>query len=122
MVKLSGEHDQMVTSVAKKGEMENQPYGSGPREALIANEGAVRTRSRETRAGKETVFSIPDKITEDQAEQIKQAVAKQGRYGNVVVEQGKPGGDFRKGEFATPATVQKMLEELGAVPKEDVAG
>jgi len=121
MVKLSGEHDQMVTNAAKKANVpvREEAGTRGPREQVITDENAIRTRIRQTKAGKEVVFSIPDKVTQEQATALQQSAAKLGQYGNVVIEQGKAGGDSKQGP-ATAGNVQTMLETLGARPKGEV--
>ena len=125
MVALTGEHDQMVTNAATYLRMEDtlpKPTDAngqiGPREHLIQSENAIRTRYRQTKGGKEIVFSIPDKVTDAQAQQLRMAAAKVPN-GSIVIEQGKPGGAYRQID-ATPGNVQKALEELGAVKPQDI--
>lgn len=113
MVKLQGEHDTMVKAAADKLGLKGKP----DRESVINKENAVRTRLTKTRAGDELVFSIPEHVTAEQMKQMRAAVGKMGRYGNVAIEQGKPGGESFRKEFAMPSHIDEGIKHLGAEPK-----
>lgn len=112
MIPLVGEHDKMIESSGAQG----------AREDIIGKENAIRMRSYMTKAGRKVTFSIPDKVTEDQIQQIKAAVKKFGPNTVLGIEQGKPGGDFRttaiSGDEATPKTVNQFLRDLNAIDTE----
>jgi hypothetical protein len=122
MVKMSGEHDQMVMNAAEKADVPIRPRKAGmwAREQLINDENAVRTRTRNTKAGKEVVFSIPDTVSPEQAQLMQQSAAKFGQHGNAIIEQAKVGAEDTQQGPATPGNIQTMLEALGARPKGEV--
>jgi hypothetical protein len=108
MVPLQGEHDTMLSATEGKG--------AKNREGLINDENAIRTRFRQTRAGDEVVFSIPEHVTEEQMQKMRAAVGQMGRYGNVVIEQAKSaGGRFAK-EHALVSHIDEGVKHLGAEP------
>jgi len=120
MVKLEGIHDAMVMNAAKQAGVKVSVKAGelSPRESVIQNENAVRTRVRNTPAGKEVVFSIPDQVTEEQAQNMRKAVGALGRDSNLVIEHGKVGGESHSTQFATPRHVQETLEKMHAIKGE----
>ena len=120
MVKLEGGHDPMVMNAAKQAGVKVSVKAGelSPRETVIQNENAVRTRVRNTPAGKEVVFSIPDQVTEEQAQNMRKAVGALGRDSNLVIEHGKEGGESHSVQFATPRHVQETLENMHAIKGE----
>jgi hypothetical protein len=77
--------------------------------------GAVRTRFRQSMAGKELVASVPAKgITDDQVTALRQAVGQGlGRNGNFLMEVGEPGGKSATKEFASPREFQDIDPATG---------
>jgi hypothetical protein len=120
MVKLEGIHDAMAMNAAKQAGVKVSVKAGelSPRESVIQNENAVRTRVRNTPAGKEVVFSIPDQVTEEQAQNMRKAVGALGRDSNLVIEHGKEGGESHSVQFATPRHVQETLENMHAIKGE----
>lgn len=86
---------------------------------FMRDTGAVRTRFRQSVAGKELVASVPAKgVTEEQISALRQAVGQGlGRNGNLLIEVGEPGGKSATKEFASPRDVEPMLREIGAHPE-----
>jgi len=128
MVPLSGEHNDMISTVTKGGppislkEMKENEKAGLTREGLIANENTIRTRVRNDRGGKEVVFSVPKAgVSEEQMLKMRQSVGKL-RNGNVVMEIGDSNQDAAehnvKKEFASPRDVDSMLREIGAHPEQ----
>jgi len=85
---------------------------------FLRDTGAIRTRFRQSVAGKELVASVPAKgVTEDQVSALRQAVGRGlGRDGNLLIEVGESGGKSAAKEFASPRDVDSMLREIGAHP------
>lgn len=77
----------------------------------------VRTRFLQGRAGSDLHISVPENITPEQLQSIKQAVGKN-RNGNLIIELTTGGLDSsRVIPFATPADVDSSLHELGVHPE-----
>ena len=102
------EHDQMLGGKAT----DTKP----PRERFIA-QGNIRVRPRMGTGGRETALSIPESgINTKQLDYIKK-MAPQLRSGAVLIEVGKPGGDYRvlpQGE-ASDEAIGKALKDLAPI-------
>lgn len=109
------EHESMISKAMNYG---SDIPNYAQREAIIQNEGAVRVRARKGRGGDELAYSVPSTgVTEEQLQKMRQGVARQGRYGNVVMETGA-GKSIPTQEFAMPSHVDRMLTDLGAHPEQ----
>lgn len=101
---------------------ERSPNETEDLKDFINRENAIRTRYRDTKAGKEVVFSVPKNgVNEEQISQMRQAVGKMGRYGNAVMEIAEGEGKSTQKEFARPSDVDSMLREIGAHPDQSGA-
>lgn len=122
MVPLHGEHNTMLENVYNKyGDIS---MADAERSAFIDNENAVRTRFRTGRGGQEVVFSVPKNgVSEPQLQQIRKAVGKVGREGNVVMERTDATPDnplYTRKEFPRVSDVDQMLREIGAHPEQKI--
>jgi len=116
MVPLHQEHDFMINiAEGKLGNFDPRRYD------FISDEKAIRIRyypSGVAGEGQTISFSVPEKVTPEQIDQMKLAVGKLGRYGNVQIENvSKPDGGFAKKEFVRPSDVDEMLHKIGAHPE-----
>lgn len=111
-VAIGIDHDLAIQRVMGK-------EGGGPtqRENFINDEGAVRTRFRTSRIGKEVVFSVPEKVTSEQIEQMKGSVKAMGAYGNLSIERAEKGGQYFTKENPSPDDVDIGLKKIGAHPE-----
>lgn len=96
-----------------------------PREAFI-NQGNIRIRPRfGGKAGREFSISIPEKgVTQEQLEHLNKMAPQMGS-GQVTVEVGKPGGDYRQIEYGKASEqLDKVIKELVPVinPEEFTMG
>jgi hypothetical protein len=114
------DHTAAVRSVLDKSEMD--PNAGKQMNDFLNDEKAIRTRYRDTRGGKEVVFSVPkDGVSEEQISQMRQAVGKMGHTGNVVMETAEGYGKSAKKEFAHASDIEPMLREIGAHPEQKAA-
>jgi ribosomal protein S18 acetylase RimI-like enzyme len=116
-------------------EAEGRPNGGSDvdRPQFINDTGSIRVRYRPSgKAGPEIVFSVPEKgVTAEQADMMKQAVGKMGRYGNLLIETAHPDNEVSEStrswpendvkEFARPSDVDAMLTKLGVHPDQNQA-
>ena len=120
MVPLKGTHGDMLLQTGLAGK---SGYAKDiPKELVnfLDQQQVIRTRHRSTRGGPEVVFSVPKQgATPEQVTQIKKAVAKIGREGNVVMERTDVSAENRlyaKKEFPRVTDVDDMLRQIKAHP------
>lgn len=123
-VPLTNDHEQAINQLTPRDKPIN------PKERLmnmvnfINDEQAVRTRYRTGRGGDEVVFSVsPNGVTPEQIDQMRQAVGKMGRNGNVIIERTDVNSEnmddaVAHKEFARPSDVEPMLQKIGAHPEQ----
>ena len=97
-----------------------EPGAEDNRVKFINDTGAIRTRLRDTMAGKELVASVPAKgITQDQLVALRRAIGKVGREGNFAIERtdATPENKFyAKKDFPRVSDVDDMLRQIQAHP------
>jgi hypothetical protein len=111
-------HDSALTASGIKED------ASDARVPFLTKTGVVRIRFNPTdRSGPTLHFSVPEKgVTPYQIDSLKQAVARNGRNGNVVLERADISPDTENlvttKEFARPSDVEPMLRQIQAHPEQ----
>jgi hypothetical protein len=133
-VDLSGTHPEAIekatgepfndASLSHKIKNE-EPGAEDNRIKFINDTGAVRTRFRDTMAGKELVASVPAKgITQDQLVALRRAIGKVGREGNFAIERTDATPEnklYAKKDFPRVSDVDDMLRQIQAHPDQRTA-
>lgn len=84
---------------------------------FLEDNNLVRMRFLQGRAGSDLHVTVPQNITPDAVQAIRQAVGKN-RNGNLIIETTTPGlNNSKMYQFASPADVDKALHELGVHPE-----
>lgn len=84
---------------------------------FLEDNNLVRMRFLQGRAGSDLHVTVPQNITPDAVQAIRQAVGKN-RNGNMIIETTTPGlNSSRMYQFASPADVDKALHDLGVHPE-----